>query len=226
MKILCRGRALRLGSLVSLTILALLLPTTAGTAFAQPDSSSELLSAMRNVSSGKYSDADMELLKRHPEAARIVPDPNPENDKRGVTLSAGAEKSVLGKLLAPGQPTTPPEFSASGCWWAEVWFSKKSTLGNTLYKWHHRIEWCGNDTSAVTSWGNRLDYITEVDPVIYQRDLKTDWTTGTGTYTAESFRQRHLEYCALRVGCYANTYPWSQITAWYDGYYGYEGSAG
>lgn len=167
----------------------------------------EIAAALDRIARGTYTAEDLQLIRSRPDIASQVPDPT-----RPVEI--GARGGVLIQPMAVG---------AAGCWWADVWFQRFSLLGFSLYKWHHYVAWCGNG-SVVTGWQNRYDYVTDVNSVIYVRELVVNQASSPGSWQAWSHMQRHLEYCVVRYGCYANAYPWSKIYVYGDGRYTYEGS--
>jgi hypothetical protein len=48
---------------------------------------------------------------------------------------------------------------------------------------------------------------------------------GAGTAKLTVHRQRHLEYCVVKFGCYANTYPWIRLSVTGAGKGSYTGKA-
>jgi len=190
-------------ALAALIALALT-PTGAG---ADTDVDPGIAAALQRVADKTYTDADLDYLRQFPEIAAQVPDPE-----------APEESSVSAK--AP----TGSTIDACG-WWVDVGYRKRSLLGFTLYVFHHYLQYCLSG-SAVASWQARYDYLTNVDSVIYQREQVPNQQAGLGSYTAWSHIGRHLEYCVIRYGCYANTYPWSKIWVNAGGYYWRTGSAG
>ncbi|MGW5240692.1 hypothetical protein ACWEOW_17320 [Monashia sp. NPDC004114] len=42
--------------------------------------------------------------------------------------------------------------------------------------------------------------------------------------TCSSRIDRHLEYCVIKYGCYADTYPWAQFTIHGNGTWAYTGA--
>jgi len=93
-----------------------------------------------------------------------------------------------------------------------------------IYVWHHKIVY-GTTTSKITKWQNRYDYLTSAQSIIQVREKTVNQKSATGSYTGWSRIQRHLEYCVVKYGCYANTYPWPKITIKANGTYTYKGKA-
>lgn len=87
----------------------------------------------------------------------------------------------------------------------------KSLFRSTIYKWHHVVRYCMRST-AVGKWLNRYDYISDQDFVVYVRELYPNEQGGIGSDRAWSFKQRHIELCVLKYGCYASLYPRSKLT--------------
>jgi hypothetical protein len=74
-------------------------------------------------------------------------------------------------------------------------------------------------------WNYRQDYVTDTDFVVYVRSLVGNNEWGMGTSQAGSFRQRHIEYCIAKYGCYSSNYPWSWSRLNGNGTYSWEGEA-
>jgi hypothetical protein len=158
-------------------------------------------SALSRVGHGTSSPADLALLRRHPAVAAGVPDPQQalETGRTSGRRAQAAAAATCGR-------------------WVDVWYRRRSLLGSTIYVWHHRVEYCSTP-AAVTRWQTRYDYLTNVAAVIYVRERVVDTQTGLGTVNASSHLQRHLEYCIVKYGCYANSYPWARITVHPGGTY-------
>ena len=189
--------------------LALALAAIAVPAPAAPDGADpKIASALARVDQGTWTQADLALLRSFPDLAASVPDP-----------SQPVEASV-----ASSDETTALSARVCGAW-VDVWFRKRSLLGSTIYRWHHKVVYCRSG-GRVSSWQSRYDYLTDADSIVQVRGLVANQASGTGGTSAWSHKQRHLEYCVVKYGCYANTYPQSKITVRGDGSYSYSGSAG
>ena len=168
--------------------------------------------ALERIEAGLWSNADLALIRTQPELAAQVPDPT---DAGTVTQQAGtniaSERS--GALTAA---TTCGE-------WVRVVYTKRSLTGSVIYAYGHYVQYCRNG-SAVTRWESRYDYLAQSSSVVYWREPVVNKQAGVGTSSAWSHFQRHIEYCVVKYGCYANTYPWSKITVYGKGGYTYTGA--
>lgn len=170
-----------------------------------------MAAALQDVANGTWDQADLNLIRSDPTVASQVPDPSVPAE---ITITEG---------VAPSKDAVVSAALANSCGhWVYVDLTKKSSLGNTIFKWRHYVQYCRNG-SAVTSWQTRTDYLLEAQSGVYLRDEgSTFWQTGIGTSKATSFRQRHIEYCIIRYGCYQNLYPWSKIWVYGGGGYGWD----
>jgi len=168
-----------------------------------------VVAAVERVADGSYTPSDLALIRQHPDIARQVPDPT----------APAVSTRTTGR-----QPSSDARAAESCGHYVNVGFTKKSLLGDTIYKWQHRVVYC-RDGVNVTRWQARYDYLSKSSAVVYLRELSAH-QAGTGSPAAWSHLQRHIEYCVAQVGCYANTYPWSKITVYGGGGSRYTGSAG
>ncbi len=169
-------------------------------------------SALARVNQGSYTAADVAVIRRDPALAAQVPDP------AGVTT--GVSK---GRTAVPVTARAAKTLGSCG-WWVDVWYKQKSLLGSTIYIWHHKVVYC-KTTKKITKWQNRYDYLTHEQSIVAVRKLTVNQKSAVGAYSAWSHLQRHLEYCVVKYGCYANTYPWAKITIKANGTYTYKGAA-
>lgn len=183
-------------------VVALALVLSAGVAAPAAASTSAdpaIAAALARIDSGGYTAADLGLIRAHPDIARYVPDPS---QPASVTFTRSA--------LRPAAPGINSSTSAD----ASV--TQYSLLGFVLYVYHHRLAWTYSG-GAITQVTSRYDYVTQADPVIYIRELVGDSLGPTGGWSIVSFFQRHIEYCVISYGCYANTYPHIWLTAYANG---------
>lgn len=168
----------------------------------------------KNIFSGHYSQADLAIVRSDPKVAAITPDPTaPLVVKTGSTDPAASTSATTSLAAA--------NYCGASKW---VTFYKTSLLGSTIYGWRHVVVYCYTG-SVVSAWQDRYDFLSEAQSMIYFRE-GTSSATGIATWVATSFRQRHLEYCTLKYGCYANTYPYSTIKIYGNNTWWYSGSAG
>lgn len=191
---------------------ALAVSTGASTA----PTASDVQQSARNIFAGTWTQADLAVVRSDPKMAAITPDPTaPLIVKTGAKAGTPTTKTKTNALA------TATNYCNASKW---VTFYKTSLLGSTIYGWRHVVVYCYNG-SAVTAWQDRYDYLTQAQSMIYFEE-GTSSATGIGSWVATSFRQRHIEYCALKVGCYANTYPYSTIKIYGNNTWWYSGSAG
>ncbi len=155
-----------------------------------------------------------------------VPDPAASTP---VVVDTGVSDRVGVNVDASGLADPSPDAqSTTGCStsstarWVDVWFTMKSWLGSTIYTWHHRVDYCTKDGN-VTKFLDRYDYLTNAQAQIEMKQLEVNQSGGVGTSSAWSHKQRHLQACLLKYGCWANYHPWSKITVNGDGTYSYTG---
>ncbi len=192
-----------------MALLALAAPAGASTT---ARSTAAKAAALSRLSHNTYTAADLALLRTDRTLAVSVPDPAAVTT--GVTH--GRTVDAAARLAAK---------TAGSCgWWVDVWYKQKSLLGSTIYVWHHKVVYC-KTTKKITKWQNRYDYLSSEQSIVQVRGLTVNQKSATGSYSAWSHLQRHLEYCVVKYGCYANTYPWSKITIKANGTYTYTGKA-
>jgi hypothetical protein len=169
-----------------------------------------LTTAVNHVAYDNWTQADLDLIKRYPDVAATVPDPT-----RPIQVVIGNWNGL--RVYHPNYTPFPPQVVYTTCGaWAWVDLIKKSLLGNVIYRWRHYVQYCrkiGNaNGNIVSSWEVRKDYMVESQSGVYMRDEgSTAYQSGLGTFTAKSFRQRHIEYCVYKIGCYSNRYLYSTL---------------
>jgi hypothetical protein len=210
----------RLGAVLG--VLALALALLGAPAQARPEkrvnAHAAIAGALDRIADGTWTKADLALIKAHPSVAAQVPDPS-------VPADTGADIGGTPNELAGGAASTRALVTTCG-YWVDVWYGKVSSLGNRIFKWHHKVGYCRNG-SVVKQWEYRTDYLTEAQSGVQMKDEGFNaWQNGLGTGTATSFRQRRIDYCVFNYGCYENYYPYSQINVFGSGGYTYSGSAG
>ncbi|MGI5239361.1 hypothetical protein [Dactylosporangium sp. CA-139066] len=180
-------------------------------AFADDPADPAVAAALARINDGTYTQADIDLIKTDPVLADEVPDPS--TNLAAMDVSGGDASPVY-------------TIDATSCWHVTVTVRRRSLLGSTLYKWHHYVEWCGTSSGKkVTKWRQRYDYVTNASSVVYVRELNAESHSSTPVYNvATSFRQRHIEYCVVKYGCYTSHYPHSKIWVYWWGGYAYTAS--
>jgi hypothetical protein len=166
-------------------------------AFADDPPDPAVAAALARISDGTYTQADLDLIKQDPTTDLSAQDVLPEDTGAIYTIDA------------------------TKCWYVTVSVRRRSLLGHTLYRWHHHVEWCGSSsTKKVTKWLQRYDNVTSASSIVYVRELTAESHSSTPIYNvATSFRQRHIEYCVVKYGCYTSHYPHSKIWVyWWGGY--------
>lgn len=207
----------RLAGLRRLLIVPLALATVgalglfAPSAFADDPADPAVAAALARINDGTYTQDDIDLIKTDPVLADEVPDPS-------TNLSA---TDVLAEDTGP-----LITIDSTSCWYVTVTVRRRSLLGHTLYKWHHYVEWCGTSSGKkVTKWRQRSDYVSDASSVVYVRELTAESHSSTPIYNvATSFRERHIEYCVAKYGCYTSHYPHSKIWVYWWGGYTYTAS--
>ncbi|WP_341720531.1 hypothetical protein QQG74_13035 [Micromonospora sp. FIMYZ51] len=199
-------------------VVALLTALVGAPATAKSASSADpaIATALAKIAANRHSAADIRLIKRHPELARVVADPSRTTVTKRFSPNL-AENGSGAKVVGP--------YAASElCGWVVVTVTVETILGFDLFVWNHRAEACMDGTN-VTRWLLRYDQMIYADPTIYVRNLDSH-VSGTPASQATSVMQRHLEQCIIRYGCYANWYPWSAITYYGNYYYSWDFGVG
>lgn len=215
-----RFSRLILGFMMALALVAG--PTLTSPASAAP--SSALIAAVNRVAYGGWSNADLTLIRSYPDIAETTPDPT-----RPLQVVIG-NWSGLRTFPHPDYGPFKAAYTTCGAWaWVDL--IKKSLLGNTIFRWRHYVQYCRKIGTAsgnvVSSWEVRKDYMVESQSGVYMRDEgSTAWQSGLGTFKATSFRQRHIEYCVYKIGCYSNRYLYSTLYVTGNGGYAVGGTGG
>lgn len=198
--------------------MALLTVLVGAPAAANPagNADSAVAAALTRIAANEHSAADIALIKRYPELARVIADPS----RTTVTKTFSPNLAENGSSPKIAGPYAVNEL----CGWVVVTVTVETILGFDLFIWNHRAEACMDGTN-VTRWLLRYDQMIYADPTIYVRNLDSH-VSGTPAYQATSVMQRHLEQCIIRYGCYANWYPWSAITYYGDYYYSWDWGVG
>lgn len=181
-------------------------PALAATSKADPTKA-----ALARIADGTYTSADVVLIKSDPKLASTTPDPT----NVVVTVDENVAAPTSGGLQSADLLST----TYCGAW-AQVNITQNSWTGSKIYTWSHYVQYC-RDGSKVLKWESRYDFLSYSTSVVQWGGLTADSQAGIGTYSAWSYRQRHLTYCTVKYGCYANVYPWSKITVNALGKYSY-----
>ena len=158
-----------------------------------------------------------------------------------ASASAAGETAELSKnqMAATQKPSrvieskafraTTAENATLATWCKELdaeWIATNS-IGSTLYVYHHHLTFCYNG-SSVTHLYNRYSYFTNVawqmQPDMFP--IANSATPVPHWFYAESFFQNAVKTCVPIWGCYASNHPWSRITAYSNGTYTADGTAG
>lgn len=169
--------------------------------------------AINRVGDGTWTQSDLAYIRSDPATADQVMDPT-------------AAGEATGESTNDTQATAPTAENPEVCGlWYNVWYKHYSLLGSTIYEWHHKIVYCRVWNSAITRWQVRSDYMQYAQSIVNVGALTANWQYGIGQMQAHSFRQRHVELCMFKYGCYANLYPRSELWVGAVGRYGYTGKS-
>jgi len=217
-----RTRAVRVLA-VPLAAIAVMFSTGMATALelgappAKP-SPAQVDQAAARIFNGTYTRADIAVVKSNPKVAAVTPDPDaPVKVEASDPISSTTE--AMTSLSA--QAVTAVSVCNASKW---VTYYKTSLLGSTIYGWRHVVVYCRNGVT-ITQWQDRYDYLTEAQGIVYFL-AGTSSATGIATNVATSFRQRAIEYCVAKYGCYATVYPHSTIKVYANGTWWYSGTGG
>lgn len=197
-----------------IAVLALLVAGfTASPAQAAGGSDAQMRAAIQRVAAGTYSPADMALVRSDPQIAASVPD-----GKAPPTITSGSEDATP---LTANRESVVALATACKSYWVNYYY--KSALGSTIYQWQKYVTACYNG-STVTSIQDRYDWLPQRQTMVNMRERTIDTQSGVNTWTYNSRIERHLEYCVVKYGCYADTYPWAQFKVYGNGTWWYTGA--
>lgn len=204
----------RTRAVASLASVLAVLAVTFNTAASAAPSPADVNAAAGHIFSGHYTAQDIAVVKSDPAVAALVPDPTAP-----LRVVAGSSSP---QLSSAALTATAPSGCGYGRWVTEY---QTSIIGTTIFGWRHQVSYCmGN--SKITAWQSRYDYLSQADSGVYMRELVADSASGIGTWMAQSFRERSVEYCIVSWGCYSNSYPYSTIRLYGNGTWWYSGTAG
>lgn len=166
--------------------------------------------ALHRIATKTHTAADIALIKRDPALARVVMDP------ARTTVShryVAADGTTLAGPVAPAAAAMVAEQCGVG---VQSTITAYTIGGFVFFRWTHLATVC-IDLISVTRWWERYDRANYLDPTLYFQQLVGDSASPTPSRSAFSYRQRHLEQCVIKWGCFANYYPWSEITLNGDG---------
>lgn len=162
----------------------------------------QMQSSITAVGNGTWTQADLDYIMQDPAIADQIIDPRPSGVESGVTEGVDESYAEAG----------PPEPTVTYCGaYLDVWYTHKSLLGSTIYTWHHKVVYFRIPNQRVTKWQARFDFLGYHQSIVHVEELVADTQWGIGTFTAHSYKQRHIELCVLKYGCYADLYPHSQL---------------
>ncbi|MFI6318768.1 DNRLRE domain-containing protein [Nonomuraea sp. NPDC050556] len=166
------------------------------------------LDRIRDAEGETISDADRATLLKYPEIAAAIIDPKkdavgfedePETiDTEPTTSSAPAGAQMLAAA------------ATSKCRVTNRWQTKHSLLGEILYKYHTRVQWCYNGTK-VTKIPSTNHYFDTVSGVMRQESGGFLKIYNVSAATKEVHSQRIISNCAGYYGCFATQYPWNRV---------------
>jgi hypothetical protein len=193
--------------LVALTAAVVAILAAAPPAGAATGKDPAVAAALTRIAAGTSTSADVALIKSRPEIAAQVMDPS------ATTVTV---KDNHGQVVKTGDLGTLEIFPA----WYRVEITSYTYLGFVHWKWIHHVD-VYLDGVVVRQWTARYDALTYSDGTVYVGALLSDAASAVPTTPAYSFKQRRLDICVFRYGCYATTAPYSQININGDGSWWY-----
>ncbi len=151
-----------------------------------------------------------------PEAARMVKTTTgtspvvPLDKQEYVQRAAKAGVTLSQADLAAISPATV------ACWAWDAWQSGSNVFGNTLWKTHHRVNWCGDwswirDHAYVDRWGETF-FPGWGDKGIEQQGERY----GVNWNQYNSWTQR--KFCLVQYfDCVQEAHPYANVTVWPNG---------
>lgn len=220
----------KLGAIV-LSIGAALTTMTASPSRATGPTDAQVWSACKAVANRDYTATQMTICKNHPKFAALTPSP-----KYGKASGQNLSKTAVRKAIASGKieaPKTSACPSGSGKHSMQYQWTKHSLLGSVQYHWNLLVYYCREPNKyngKITKMLSAQDWVTnaqtnvQIEGIPAQGDIPRRASDGSqGSW----FRQRHIELCILKYGCYANLYPEGTETAWQAfSFTSYTGQAG
>lgn len=106
---------------------------------------------------------------------------------------------------------------SGGCWTWTWQRNGYNSLGQTLWSYFQRIDWCGNG-STITSTPQRVRWGEVYFPFWSWKHLGNQTWGGVGQANYRAWTQGEFKLCVTpNVGCAQFRYPWLDMTAWADG---------
>lgn len=193
-------------AMIAVVVGASLVSGTSGMAIARDGGvpADAAASIQRLKVTGGLTDADRETLRKYPELAAAVVDP----------------EAAVSEVTTRPDEARAAAIGAQACWITEAYFRATTVLGFTFYKFHHRADWCQNG-SSVTGVHFRSNWNSEVDSQAKWIGLESDWVSPTPSWEVKSFKKGQFDNCIPRLGCISSTHPWVELTMRGDGYWNY-----
>jgi hypothetical protein len=123
--------------------------------------------------------------------------------------AAGAATSIVVVERAPAQ-------AGQRCFEAKGTHHAKTAVGNTFYKFTHRLDWCTDGTNVV-SVDNREHQFTEASVFASFESVVEDWVTRTPAPEVTSMKKARVDNCVPFEGCISSKYPFVRLTLRADG---------
>ncbi|MFF5492782.1 hypothetical protein [Streptomyces aquilus] len=142
------------------------------------------------------------------------------DDDSGLSPGGGATGTESGAIRT--KAVTAAAAGSPRQEWIDVYYTRKSLLGSTIYKYHHKI-WVTYNGSKVTSWGKRKDFLTNPQEEVDEKERTENDRSGVPASAVTSHMKRHISLVAPVYGEYANLYPWITIKVHGNGSYSYTG---
>ena len=109
-----------------------------------------------------------------------------------------------------------PNRAGQRCFVATGTHHAKTLLGNTFYKFTHRLDWCTDGTNVV-SVENREHTFTEASAFATFESLVEDWVSRVPAREVTSIKKARVDNCIPVQGCLSSKYPFVRLTLRADG---------
>jgi hypothetical protein len=197
---------------------AVAVPTAASAAPApggKPDPA--VSAALQRIAGGTSTAADVALISKRPELAKVV-DPS----RTTVTRTT----SPLSRAALDGRTPVGVNGEEICGNWIEITVTAYTVLGFVLFQWKHHAGYCLDlQVGVVSRWEDRYEQMLQADPTIGVLELTVNSASPVPAGAASSVMQRRLQQCILTYGCWANWYPWGEAVAYGNGQWGWRGGA-
>jgi hypothetical protein len=133
-----------------------------------------------------------------------------------VALAAHAGTTQHGNATSVSVVEREPNRAGQRCFEATGTHHAKTALGNTFYKFTHRLDWC-TDGRNVVSVENREHMFTDASAFATFESIIEDRVSRTPAPEVTSIMKARVDNCIPNAGCISSKYPFVRLTLRADG---------